>query len=86
MNFEEFKNFKEDALIDAKEFVYEELKFERSSQSKYRERNRIESFDDLFRIVDDFYLSQNIEDQKAEYIYYRILKMLKDENFLNNKK
>lgn len=86
MNFKEFKNFKEDALIDAKEFVYEELKFERSNQSKYRERNRIERFEDIFRIVDDFYLSQNIEDQKTEYIYYRILKMLKDENLLNNKK
>lgn len=85
MNFEEFKSFKEVAFIDAKEFVYKELKFERSSQSKYRERDRIESFDDIFRIVDDFYLSQNIEDQRAEYIYYRILKMLKDENFLNNK-
>lgn len=85
MSFEDFKNFKEDALIDAKEFVYEELKFERSSQSKYRERDRIEDFDDLFRIVDDFYLSQNIDNQKSEYIYYRILKMLKDENFLNNK-
>lgn len=85
MSFEEFKNFKEDAFIDFKEFVYEDLKFEQSRQSKYRERDRIESFDDLFRIVDDFYLSQNIDNQKAEYIYYRILKMLKDENFLNNK-
>lgn len=86
MNFEEFKNFKEDALIDAKEFVYEELKFERSNQSKYFERNKIFRFIDLFRIVYDFFLSQNIESQKKEYIYYRILKMLKDENFLNNKK
>lgn len=82
MSYEDFKNFKDDAFIDAKEYVYEELKFEQSSQSKYRERDRIEGFDDLFRIVDDFYLSQNIEPLKAEYIYYRILKMLKDENFL----
>lgn len=86
MNFEEFKNFKEDALIDAKEFVYEELEFEKSNQSKYFERNRILKFIDLFRIVYDFFLSQNIDAQKKEYIYYRILKMLKDENFLNDKK
>ena len=67
-------------LEDAVDYVYDELNFDLSRQTKYYPRDN-NDFSSLFQIIYHYYIGQG--KYSGEYIYYRLLKFLQDENLLN---
>jgi hypothetical protein len=70
-------------LEKAVDYVYDELNFDLSRQTKYYPRDN-NDFQSLFQIIDSYYIGQG--KNSGEYIYYRILKFLQDENLLTIEK
>lgn len=70
-------------LEDAVDYVYDELNFDLSRQTKYYPRDN-NDFQSLFQIIDSYYIGQG--KNSGEYIYYRLLKFLQDEKLLNIEK
>ena len=70
-------------LEDAVDYVYDDLKFGLSRQTKYYPRDN-NDFQSLFQIIDGYYIGQG--KNSGEYIYYRLLKFLQDENLLTIEK
>lgn len=70
-------------LEDAVDYVYDELKFDLSRQTKYYPRDN-NDFHSLFQIIYHYYIGQG--KNSGEYIYYRLLKFLQDEKLLNIEK
>lgn len=70
-------------LEEAVDYVYDDLKFSLSRQTKYFPRDN-NDFQSLFQIIDGYYIGQG--NNSGEYIYYRILKFLQDENLLTIEK
>lgn len=71
-------------LEDAVDYVYDVLKFGLSRQTKYFPRDR-NDFQSLFQIIYQYYIGLG-KNSNDEYIYYRILKFLQDENLLTIEK
>ena len=67
-------------LEEAVDYVYDDLKFGLSRQTKYYPRDN-NDFQSLFQIIDGYYIGQG--KNSGEYIYYRLLKFLQDEKLLN---
>lgn len=70
-------------LEKAVDYVYNELNFDLSRQTKYYPRDN-NDFQSLFQIIDGYYIGQG--KNSSEYIYYRLLKFLQDENLLTIEK
>ena len=70
-------------LEEAVDYVYDDLKFGLSRQTKYYPRDN-NDFQSLFQSIDGYYIGQG--NNSGEYIYYRLLKFLQDENLLNIEK
>lgn len=68
-------------LEEAVDYVYDELNFDLSRQTKYYPRDN-NDFHSLFQIIYQYYIGLG-KNSNDEYIYYRILKFLQDENLLN---
>lgn len=67
-------------LEEAVDYVYDELNFGSSRQTKYYPRDR-NDFSSLFQIIYHHYIGQG--KNSGQYIYYRLLKFLQDEKLLN---
>lgn len=85
MNRIEFeKEYKrEEALEEAKEYLYDDLGFSKDRQSVYFPKENIDEFGDIFNIIDRHFIGQGENFKNREYIYYRLIKMIKEENLLS---
>lgn len=78
---EEYK--RENALEEAKEYLFDELEFSKEGQRVYYPKEDITHFDDIFFIINKYMISQGNNFKNREYIYYRLIKMLKEEHLLS---
>ena len=65
-------------IDDAKEYLFDELNFRNSHQSKYYTRENINSASDIFNILSDYYMISKDED-----FYLDLIQYLRDNKKLN---
>lgn len=57
-------------IDDAKEYLFDELNFINSRQSKYYPRENVNSASDIFNILSDYYMISKDEDFYLDLIQY----------------
>ena len=65
-------------INDAKEYLFDELNFINSHQSKYYPRENVNSASDIFNILSDYYMISKDED-----FYLDLIQYLRDNKKLN---
>ena len=65
-------------IDDAKEYLFDELNFRNSHQSKYYPRENVNSASDIFNILSDYYMISKDED-----FYLDLIQYLRDNKKLN---
>lgn len=65
-------------IDDAKEYLFDELNFINSHQSKYYPRENVNSASDIFNILSDYYMISKDED-----FYLDLIQYLRDNKKLN---
>ena len=81
IEFDQEYNRKE-ALEEAKDYLYDELKFSKEGQRVYYPKEDMNNFYDVFFILNKYMINQGKNIKNREYIYYRLIKLLKEENLL----
>lgn len=71
-------NFLKFDINDAKEYLFDELNFINSHQSKYYPRENLNSASDIFNILSDYYMISKDED-----FYLDLIQYLRDNKKLN---
>ena len=65
-------------IDDTKEYLFDELNFRNSHQSKYYPRENVNSASDIFNILSDYYMISKDED-----FYLDLIQYLRDNKKLN---
>ncbi|MBR6907100.1 hypothetical protein IKN40_00970 [bacterium] len=63
-------SFKKFDIEDAKDYLYDELKFSNNRQSKYYPKENVNKPSDIFNILNDHYMISKDEDFYLDLIQY----------------